>query len=87
VTTLDELEKRLEGPGLIVALTKDEARALLSAAREGERLREALTVLLNAVRVHEGEGGRKSYIIQPAAYPLARCFAEAALQSEKPHVD
>jgi hypothetical protein len=39
MTALDELEKRLDGPGLIVALTKDEARALLSAAREGERLK------------------------------------------------
>jgi hypothetical protein len=40
MTALDELEKRLEGPGLIVALAKDEARALLSAAREGEKLKE-----------------------------------------------
>ena len=39
---IERLEKRLEGPGLIVALAKDEAQVLLSAAREGERLREGL---------------------------------------------
>jgi hypothetical protein len=47
MTALDELEKRLDGPGLIVALAKDEARALLSAAREGERMREALGLALD----------------------------------------
>ena len=80
MTTLDELEKRLEGPGLIVALAKNEARDLLSAAREGERLRE------------DAERWR-AFLEFGCATDFARetlaGFADrnrAALQSEKPHV-
>jgi len=49
VTALDELEKRLDGPGLIVALAKDEARDLLSAAREGEKDKARLRVAVEAL--------------------------------------
>lgn len=56
MTALDELEKRMDGPGLIVALAKDEARDLLSAAREGEKLREALRQLTENAVVARGCG-------------------------------
>jgi hypothetical protein len=83
VTALDELEKRLEGPGLIVALTKDEARDLLSAAREGERLRRALTVdaLAQEIRRVDGDNSLGAGALAEALV----AFTRAALQSEKPH--
>jgi len=77
---IERLEKRLEGPGLIVALTKDEARDLLSSAREGERLKE------------DAERWR-AFLEFGCATDFARetlaGFADrnrAALQSETPHV-
>jgi len=88
MTALDELEKRLEGPGLIVALTKDEARDLLSAAREGEKLREALTVdalaqeIRRVVRRVDGNHSLGAGALAEAILP----FIRAALQSETPHV-
>jgi len=45
MTALDELEKRLEGPGLIVALAKDEARDLLSAARAPDHIGNSTTMV------------------------------------------
>jgi len=45
VTALDELEKRLDGPGLIVALTKDEARDLLSAALASDHFGNSTTMV------------------------------------------
>jgi hypothetical protein len=45
MTALDELEKRLEGPGLIVALTKDEARDLLSAALASDHIGNSTTMV------------------------------------------
>jgi hypothetical protein len=77
VTAFDELEKRLEGPGLIVALTKDEARDLLSAAREGEKLREALTEMFDAYGPWTGKTCKQE---------RADDAARAALHSETPHV-
>jgi len=45
MTALDELEKRLDGPGLIVVLTKDEARDLLSAALASDHIGNSTTMV------------------------------------------
>jgi hypothetical protein len=42
---IERLEKRLEGPGLIVALTKDEARDLLSAALAPDHIGNSTTMV------------------------------------------
>ena len=61
--TLDELEKRLEtaladGPALgIITTRKGDVLTLLSAAREGERLREAAAFLLDRLTEHENRLG------------------------------
>jgi hypothetical protein len=86
VTALDELEKRLDGPGLIVALAKDEARDLLSAAREGERLREGLRQLTEDAVEARGCGLKNDDdgIVSRALFDTIM-QARAALRSEKPH--
>jgi hypothetical protein len=45
MTALDKLEKRLDGPGLIVALAKDEARDLLSAALASDHIGNSTTMV------------------------------------------
>jgi len=82
---IERLEKRLDGPGLIVALTKDEARALLSAARECERMREALRQLTENAVVARGCGLKNDDdgIVSSALFDTIM-QARAALQSEKP---
>jgi hypothetical protein len=42
---IERLEKRLEAPGLIVALTKDEARDLLSAALASDHIGNSTTMV------------------------------------------
>jgi hypothetical protein len=75
MTALDELEKTLAaGPDLgIITLRKGDVLDLLSAAREGERMREALLLALPYVED------------AIAASPADQEFIRAALQSEKPH--
>jgi len=76
MTALDELEKRLEGPGLIVALAKDEARVLLSAAREGEKDKARLRVAVEALRrmVEEADN---------AAWAVNTCIMDDAIANAR----
>jgi hypothetical protein len=80
MTALDELEKTLAaGPDLgIITLRKSDVLALLSAAREGERLREALTVL-EAERKREDV--RACHLKRAIAVAYADMLRRTALQS------
>jgi len=75
MTALDELEKTLAaGPDLgIITLRKGDVLALLSAAREGEKLREALLI------------ARRYVADMPIVGDADLAKIDAALQSETPH--
>jgi hypothetical protein len=76
---LEELDAEANAPGLLMMITKAEGRDLLSAAREGERLREAL----QDARGFVFDATLDDRYPQCAAEVLAA--VDAALQSEKPN--
>jgi hypothetical protein len=87
MTALDKLYKRLDGPDLgIITLRKSDVLALLSAAREGERLREALRQLTEDAVEARGCGLKNDEdgIVSSALFDTIM-QARAALRSDKPH--
>jgi hypothetical protein len=75
---IKRLEIRMDIIGSdVVTLAKDEAEALLSAARQAERLRDALQTLVDVLDA--------PVLDHDAVEPSYR-KARAALQSETPHV-
>jgi hypothetical protein len=72
MTALDELDARLNDCNFFIMLSKDEGLSLLSAAREGERLREALRTIAQTPPEAIGHAEVHRANIQTASRALIR---------------